>query len=406
MKVEIIVLFIIIVIMALTPIIHASSEGLISSITLLGLQTPQGQYLAELRWGKEEVRQEFQSSGEPKDLELKIPLANIRAPIQLTIRRASSPADTLFEAVLVPSPSGYRLVKVVMGDVNVQGIRVSELLSLVAIKIQLLGVEDEDIEGVNLYVGNETMTPTIQRGHGSIAINVPLVVIDPGKTIEIDLRIEKPSINFKGHLLLVGEKLVAGGICDGALTGGLMLIEHIFGLVSFHIDMPSLGPALQKEVSRSSTEILIRRGLPQGFRATITLFVRDTEGVPVEGAVIMYRGVNATKGKVVTDIHGVAVIDNIDETSLEIEVIKHGFKRVHKKVDVLSTNMRLDIVLERERTFIDEMRDAIRSLKEFSFTITVVGIVILVLGLLRMRKVMLALGMAMVAIGILSHVVG
>lgn len=391
------------VVIIVPTIVISEIEELVSSITLLGLRVPSGRYRVEVSWGTLVAQRQVDSSGDPMDIGLKFDSANIRAPIRISV--VDSGGLTVFEAELVPTAvTGYRLAKVLMRDAELKGFEVAEVLSMVSVKLRLFGV-GEELKGVSLFIENESVVPMVQRERGEVVIVMPPVVIDPGADLDIDLLVENPQIAFRGSLVLIGEKLIAGGSCEGVVSGATMVVEHVFGLAGFRIDVPNPGPVLQREVSRSTTEIMIRRGLPEGLEAKIVLMVKDPGGNPIEGAEIVYGGVNVS-GKVITDSRGVAVIDGIRESPIEMTVSKVGYTPVQRRIDVPSTYLTLEIVLERERTMFDEVREAVSKLREFSLFLMTIGVVAIVAGLARIKKVLLAIGVALTAIGIISYVVG
>lgn len=373
-----------------------------SSVTLVGLRVPPGRYLIVAAWGPLNAQRQLESRGDPVDVDLKFELANIRSPLRVSV--VSPNGTTVFEAILQPTAvAGYRLVSVEMHDAEIQSFEVAEVLSMISIRLRLLGV-NEEIKGILLYIKNESVVPVVQRGEGEAVIIIPPVVIDPGADLSLNLQIESPPITFRGSLVLVGERLVAGGSCDGAVSGAMMVVEHVFGLASFRIDVPNPGPVLQREVSRSTTEIAIRRGLPEGLEARIVLVVKGQGGDPIEDAGIRYWGVNAT-GEIRTDRRGVAIIDGIREPSIMLRVSKVGFKSVEQEVKVTSTLLNVEITLEREKTALDEIRETIAKLRGYSTYLLILGILAIVIGLVRIKKILLAIGVALAAAGIMAALV-
>ena len=380
-----------------------------SSVAIRNLCLPPGNFTVSTVWGNTSRVIRVTSDGNARDFRVEFSFANIRKPLKLSIEDENG--SELVKLHLVPSVTGYKLVSINLNEnVEIQSIEVSEVVSSVVTRMKFRGLLSPiPIEDLKLKVEGEDLTPIVQSNGDLLVVTVPPLVVDPGACLNIDLRLGgNPPLKFTGNVALVGDRLVAGGSCDGPVLEATIATDHTIGLTKFSISMPVLEPSTSKLLSRQTTEVIIRKGVPSSVE--LYVIVKDEKGKPLADAEVESVGAMQMKG--VTDASGVArfTMENVtDAFTVIIKVSKKGFKQAEKSVNILSTLTTVELTLEKEKTAMDLAIDLaisyVRGLQPYFLPLLVGGLVLLVLGALKLKKASVVLGLMLIAMAVISVLV-
>jgi hypothetical protein len=369
-----------------------------SSVTVKDVVIPIGNFSATVQWGNVSRTMSIISDGSPRSIKVEFPFTNLRKSLKFSIYGENG---SLVELELIPSLIGYKLTSISLKEnIEVQEIEIAEVVSMAMIKVKLLGLTTPP-ENIHLKVEGENMTPVVQYDGDVATIALPAFVVDPDVQVDVGLDIEKPLVRFLGSVVLTGDRLVAGGSCDGPVVEAKIVTQHTIGLTTFSVSMPTLKPLASKVLSQQTTEVIIRKGMPSAIELHVT--VKDVKGMSLSGAEVEVTG-SGVSLRGLTDNEGIAkfIITNTTAPTLTVTASKEGYVKTEQKVNISSTLTNVELRLKKEKTVMDAVLDWIRELREYFLPLILGGSVLLVLGALKLKKAGVILGLTLIGLAVFS----